>query len=62
MKDLFCTAAGVIGSAICWAFGGWDAAKAENLFVAEGTTLVSPATVAAATAGTSCTADPENTC
>ncbi len=26
MKDLFCTAAGVIGSAICWAFGGWDAA------------------------------------
>ena len=27
-------------------FGGWDAAKAENLFVAEGTTLVSPATVA----------------
>lgn len=26
MKDLFCTAAGLIGSAICWAFGGWDAA------------------------------------
>ena len=31
MKDLFCTAAGLIGSAICWAFGGWDAAMAALL-------------------------------
>ena len=26
MKEMACTLAGVIGSAICWAFGGWDAA------------------------------------
>ena len=26
MKDSVCTAMGVVGSAICWAFGGWDAA------------------------------------
>ena len=26
MKDMLCTALGVVGSAICWAFGGWDAA------------------------------------
>lgn len=26
MKETACTLAGVIGSAICWAFGGWDAA------------------------------------
>ena len=33
--------AAVYGMGDC--FGGWDAAKAENKFVAEGTTLVSPA-------------------
>ena len=26
MKETACTLTGVIGSAICWAFGGWDAA------------------------------------
>lgn len=26
MKETACTLAGVIGSAICWVFGGWDAA------------------------------------
>ena len=26
MKETACTLAGIIGSAICWAFGGWDAA------------------------------------
>ncbi len=26
MKQFFCTAAGCIGAAISWAFGGWDAA------------------------------------
>ena len=31
MKDLFCTALGVLGSAVCWAFGGWDAAMATLL-------------------------------
>lgn len=31
MKDFVCTAAGLIGSAICWAFGGWDAAMAALL-------------------------------
>ena len=36
--------ANVYGMGDC--FGGWDAAKAENKFVAEGTTLVSPAVAA----------------
>ena len=36
--------AAVYGMGDC--FGGWDAAKEENKFVAEGTTLVSPAFVA----------------
>ena len=36
--------AAVYGMGDC--FGGWDVAKEENKFVAEGTTLVSPATVA----------------
>ena len=36
--------AAVYGMGDC--FGGWDAAKAENKFAAEGATLVSPATVA----------------
>ena len=31
MKETVCTAFGVIGSAICWAFGGWDAAMAALL-------------------------------
>lgn len=26
MKELFCSAVGLIGSAIAWTFGGWDAA------------------------------------
>lgn len=26
MKETACTLTGMIGSAICWAFGGWDAA------------------------------------
>lgn len=26
MKETACTLVGMIGSAICWAFGGWDAA------------------------------------
>jgi len=28
MKETVCTVLGVIGSAVCWAFGGWDAAMA----------------------------------
>jgi hypothetical protein len=36
--------AAVYGMGDC--FGGWDVAKAENKFVAEGTTLVSPAVAA----------------
>ena len=26
MKETICTAAGILGSALCWMFGGWDAA------------------------------------
>ena len=26
MKETVCTVLGLVGSAICWAFGGWDAA------------------------------------
>ena len=26
MKDTVCTILGIIGSAVCWAFGGWDTA------------------------------------
>jgi len=26
MKQTFCTLLGFLGSAVCWAFGGWDAA------------------------------------
>ena len=26
MKEKICTLLGIIGSALCWAFGGWDAA------------------------------------
>ena len=25
MKETFCTLFGLLGSALCWAFGGWDA-------------------------------------
>ena len=25
MKETFCTVFGLLGSALCWAFGGWDA-------------------------------------
>lgn len=28
MKETVCTVFGVVGSVICWAFGGWDAAMA----------------------------------
>ena len=28
MKETVCTILGVLGSAVCWAFGGWDAAMA----------------------------------
>lgn len=31
MKQYFCAALGCIGSALCWAFGGWDAAMAALL-------------------------------
>lgn len=28
MKETACTLVGLIGSAFCWAFGGWDSALA----------------------------------
>lgn len=28
MKETLCTITGILGSALCWAFGGWDAAMA----------------------------------
>ena len=28
MKETLCTVTGILGSAMCWAFGGWDAALA----------------------------------
>lgn len=31
MKEAICTTIGLIGSALCWAFGGWDAAMAALL-------------------------------
>lgn len=31
MKKIFCTAAGLLGAAVSWAFGGWDAALAALL-------------------------------
>ena len=31
MKETVCAALGILGSAICWAFGGWDAAMATLL-------------------------------
>ena len=32
MKELFCTLCGALGSALCWAFGGWDAALLALVF------------------------------
>ena len=31
MKERICTLLGLVGSALCWAFGGWDAAIAALL-------------------------------
>lgn len=31
MKETVCTVTGLVGSALCWAFGGWDAAIAALL-------------------------------
>lgn len=31
MKEVFCTAVGIIGSAVAWIFGGWDAALVSLL-------------------------------
>ena len=31
MKETICTISGLIGSAICWAFGGWDSAMVALL-------------------------------
>lgn len=31
MKECLCTAVGIVGSAFCWAFGGWDSAIAALL-------------------------------
>lgn len=31
MKEGICTLTGIVGAALCWAFGGWDAAMAALL-------------------------------
>ena len=31
MKEGFCTLTGILGAALCWAFGGWDSAMAALL-------------------------------
>ena len=31
MKEFICTATGILGAALCWAFGGWDAAMVALL-------------------------------
>ena len=31
MKETICTISGILGSALCWAFGGWDAAMGALL-------------------------------
>ena len=31
MKEFICTTTGILGAALCWAFGGWDAAMAALL-------------------------------
>ena len=45
MKDMFCTAAGLLGSAVCWAFGGWDTALIA-LLICMGVDYVSGSVVA----------------
>lgn len=45
MKQFFCTAAGVVGAAVSWAFGGWDAAMA-SLLVCIGVDYISGSLVA----------------
>ena len=45
MKQFFCAALGSIGSALCWAFGGWDAGLAA-LLVCMGVDYISGSIVA----------------
>ena len=45
MKEKICTVLGLIGSALCWAFGGWDASIA-SLLVCMAVDYVSGSTVA----------------
>lgn len=45
MKQILCTAAGMLGAALTWAFGGWDAALAA-LLVCMGVDYVSGSIVA----------------
>ena len=45
MKQFFCAALGCIGSACCWAFGGWDAGLAA-LLVCMGVDYISGSIVA----------------
>lgn len=45
MKQFFCAALGCMGSAFCWAFGGWDAGLAA-LLVCMGVDYVSGSIVA----------------
>lgn len=45
MKETLCTVLGLIGSALCWAFGGWDASMAA-LLVCMGVDYISGSIVA----------------
>lgn len=45
MKELICTAAGLVGAAAAWAFGGWDTALAA-LMVCMAIDYISGSTVA----------------
>ena len=45
MKDKICTVLGLAGSALCWAFGGWDASIAA-LLVCMGVDYISGSMVA----------------
>ena len=45
MKQMLCTAAGMLGAALTWAFGGWDAAMAA-LLVCMGVDYISGSIVA----------------
>lgn len=45
MKDYLCTALGIVGAGIAWAFGGWDAALAA-LVVCMGVDYISGSVVA----------------